>query len=524
MAGYGLRNPWRFSFDRVTGDLWIGDVGQDTMEEIDFVAAPDLGELHNFGWNVFEGSEVFEDKPLTPGGTLVEPLTEYTHELGCSVTGGYVYRGTKLRREAWGRYFYGDYCSGRIWSLARWDGEVTRRGHPFRVERAELVRRGLGRRAVRALRRTGPSTSSSRRGSASGRNRRPAAGVEPVQWRTGHWQTTNSSPERGRATPAPSALSWRSIRRSRSAPPICSRARPPTPRTPCRRPSSRPTARWAGSAGARPSARGCWRSWPTRRGTGEGRPAGASDSRCARPKTRSRGARSRPPRRPFSTPSGAQELLAAVEGLREDDRLAIACRYFLGLSEEETASALGWRRGTVKSRTSRALERLRERLEVSPMTELERALVRLGDELAFPAAPDVSARVLARLAEPPPRRRRRALVLVLAVLALAVGAAMAVPQARTAILELFRLRGATVERVETLPPVPPVDPLSARVLELGTPIPVADLETGAVLVPAALGTPDAAYVSKSVPGKVSLVYEPGPGVPALAVSRTSASS
>ena len=68
MAGFGLRNPWRFSFDRVTGDLWIGDVGQDSMEEIDFVAAPDLGELHNFGWNVFEGSEAFEDKPLTPGG------------------------------------------------------------------------------------------------------------------------------------------------------------------------------------------------------------------------------------------------------------------------------------------------------------------------------------------------------------------------------------------------------------------------------------------------------------------------
>jgi glucose/arabinose dehydrogenase len=134
MAGFGLRNPWRFSFDRVTGDLWMGDVGQNTMEEIDFVAAPDLGELHNFGWNVYEGSEVFEDKPLTAGGTLVEPLTEYTHELGCAVTGGAVYRGEKLRREAWGRYFYGDYCSGRIWSLDYWDGEVSRRGHPFRVD------------------------------------------------------------------------------------------------------------------------------------------------------------------------------------------------------------------------------------------------------------------------------------------------------------------------------------------------------------------------------------------------------
>ena len=104
-------------------------------------------------------------------------------------------------------------------------------------------------------------------------------------------------------------------------------------------------------------------------------------------------------------------------------------------------------------------------------------------------------------------------MLALAVLALAVAAAMAVPQARTAILELFRLRGATVERVETLPPVPPVDPLAVRMLELGTSIPVSDLETGSVLVPTALGTPDAAYVSKAVPGRVSLVYEPGPGVP-----------
>ena len=145
MAGFGLRNPWRFSFDRVTGDLWIGDVGQQSLEEIDFVAAPELGNLHNFGWNVFEGSEVFEDKPLTPGGTLVEPLTEYTHELGCSVTGGYVYRGARLRAESWGRYFYGDYCSGRIWSLANWDGEVARRGHPFRVPNlTSFAEDGLG--------------------------------------------------------------------------------------------------------------------------------------------------------------------------------------------------------------------------------------------------------------------------------------------------------------------------------------------------------------------------------------------
>jgi len=105
------------------------------------------------------------------------------------------------------------------------------------------------------------------------------------------------------------------------------------------------------------------------------------------------------------------------------------------------------------------------------VTELERALVRLGDELAFPEAPDVSERVLGRLAAAPaPLRRRvsrRALVLAFAVLALALGAAMAVPQARTAILEFFRLRGATVERVESLPRVPrPAE----QILDLGRPV------------------------------------------------------
>jgi glucose/arabinose dehydrogenase len=130
---YGLRNPWRFSFDRVTGDLWIGDVGQGRLEEIDRVSAPDLDKEYNFGWDVFEGSEVHEDKPLTPGGILVEPLAEYSHDLGCSVTGGYVYRGEELRDEAWGRYFFGDYCSGRIWSIARSNGQASRRGHAFRI-------------------------------------------------------------------------------------------------------------------------------------------------------------------------------------------------------------------------------------------------------------------------------------------------------------------------------------------------------------------------------------------------------
>jgi glucose/arabinose dehydrogenase len=132
-VGIGLRNPWRFSFDRLTGDLWLADVGQRSIEEVNFVPAEELGAGHNYGWDVYEGSREFERKALTDVGTLVEPITEYTHRFGCSVTGGFVYRGVHIRREARGRYFYGDYCSGRIWSVARWRGEVTRRGHPFRV-------------------------------------------------------------------------------------------------------------------------------------------------------------------------------------------------------------------------------------------------------------------------------------------------------------------------------------------------------------------------------------------------------
>ena len=149
------------------------------------------------------------------------------------------------------------------------------------------------------------------------------------------------------------------------------------------------------------------------------------------------------------------------------------------------------------------------------MTELERALARLGDELAFPETPDVSGRILARLAAEPaePRRRRRVLVIALAALALAVAAALAVPQARTAILELFRLRGATVQRVESLPRVPPA---SENALDLGRPLPGArtDVKLPEVLVPAALGPPDAAYTSSESYGmRLTLVYEPGPGVP-----------
>ncbi|MEO8354767.1 MAG: PQQ-dependent sugar dehydrogenase, partial [Chloroflexota bacterium] len=111
---YGLRNPWRLSFDRVTGDLYIGDVGQGAWEEIDFLAAGSAGGA-NFGWDFREGAHDYEGGG--PEG-LIDPVAEYSHpEGGCSVTGGYVYRGSMPEWN--GIYLYGDYCTGIIWGLNR---------------------------------------------------------------------------------------------------------------------------------------------------------------------------------------------------------------------------------------------------------------------------------------------------------------------------------------------------------------------------------------------------------------------
>ena len=127
----GVRNPWRFSFDRANGDLWIGDVGQESIEEVDHIAWPWKGLL-NLGWDVYEGSASFENKPLGPG-RLVKPVAQYSHQRGCSITGGYVYRGTAVPA-ARGRYFYGDYCSGTIWSLKLVRGVARQiRPEPFTV-------------------------------------------------------------------------------------------------------------------------------------------------------------------------------------------------------------------------------------------------------------------------------------------------------------------------------------------------------------------------------------------------------
>jgi len=128
----GLRNPWRFSFDRKTGDLYIGDVGQNAWEEIDFVPP---GRSHlDFGWNRYEGLRPYGHESLAPGWTYVPPVHVYAHgDDGCSVTGGYVYRGATVA-SAVGRYFFGDYCSGRVWSVRMAGGRATSlRREPFDV-------------------------------------------------------------------------------------------------------------------------------------------------------------------------------------------------------------------------------------------------------------------------------------------------------------------------------------------------------------------------------------------------------
>jgi glucose/arabinose dehydrogenase len=114
---YGFRNPWRLSFDRSTGDLYIGDVGQNQWEEIDFLAAGSPGGA-NFGWDHREGAHDYEGGG--PEG-MIDPVAEYSHpEGGCSITGGYVYRGSMPEWN--GIYLYGDYCTGMIWGLIQIDG------------------------------------------------------------------------------------------------------------------------------------------------------------------------------------------------------------------------------------------------------------------------------------------------------------------------------------------------------------------------------------------------------------------
>ena len=135
---YGARNPWRFSFDRLTGDLWIADVGQNRIEEIHVLPAAD-GWLPgaNLGWPLFEGNERFSGSETPPD--LVFPVYTYTHDDGCSVTGGYVYRGSAIAALQ-GAYVFGDYCTGELWGLVRDpDGTAERIDLGVSVPRNSLV-------------------------------------------------------------------------------------------------------------------------------------------------------------------------------------------------------------------------------------------------------------------------------------------------------------------------------------------------------------------------------------------------
>jgi glucose/arabinose dehydrogenase len=130
----GLRNPWRFSFDPALGELWVGDVGQDDVEEIDRVLLEDDEPPKNLGWSAFEGTDRISGHVLDRTGELIWPVATYTHEQGCSVTGGVVYAGSALT--ALGRrYVYGDFCSGIVWTL---QGTPEGRARDVRREQAKV--------------------------------------------------------------------------------------------------------------------------------------------------------------------------------------------------------------------------------------------------------------------------------------------------------------------------------------------------------------------------------------------------
>ncbi len=115
---WGLRNPWRISFDRQTGDMFIGDVGQDQWEEVDFQPAGAPGGT-NYGWNKLEGTHCYPPGATCDPAGFTPPVAEYSHTgNGCSITGGYVYRGA-AQPALTGAYFFGDYCTGKLWALSR---------------------------------------------------------------------------------------------------------------------------------------------------------------------------------------------------------------------------------------------------------------------------------------------------------------------------------------------------------------------------------------------------------------------
>jgi glucose/arabinose dehydrogenase len=131
---YGLRNPWRFSFDAALGEIWIGDVGQDEVEEVNRVLLEPDEPPKNLGWSAYEGTARHEQHALAGDGELIWPVAAYDHESGCSITGGVVYGGVRIPALS-RRYVYGDFCSGILWSLK---GTPGGRAEDVRRERARV--------------------------------------------------------------------------------------------------------------------------------------------------------------------------------------------------------------------------------------------------------------------------------------------------------------------------------------------------------------------------------------------------
>ena len=116
----GVRNPWRFTFDRANGALWVADVGQNTWEEVTYLPAGSQ-QGRNLGWRCFEGSHRFSS--CTPSPSHTGPIYEYAHGPGCSITGGYVYRGSKIPNLV-GAYLFADYCDGQLRRFTTSGGRV----------------------------------------------------------------------------------------------------------------------------------------------------------------------------------------------------------------------------------------------------------------------------------------------------------------------------------------------------------------------------------------------------------------
>ncbi len=133
---YGLRNPWRFSFDRETGLLYAADVGQDEVEEVDLIVRGG-----NYGWNVLEGTQCFRPPRDCPRAGFIPPIAEYTHAEGIAITGGFVYRGRALPALR-GRYVFGDYGTGTIWTLPALGAGAGQPPGPL-LEKTVLLRSGL---------------------------------------------------------------------------------------------------------------------------------------------------------------------------------------------------------------------------------------------------------------------------------------------------------------------------------------------------------------------------------------------